>query len=319
MLRIDAAPRRRLEHLVRGHRQHAGGRRPAARHRRRRRAATSGATRPTVERTVAVLVRLPGGTGPAAGRLRPRPDRRRSTASPAAIADGLRAYAAEGIAHVQLVLDPITVDSIRRSRPSSASSIAADGGRCGVRATSVRVCGPRERVLASGPRCEIRIDSPRGRAGRRAPRHRLVALAHGACGGGPPSAGTARPPTPDARRPSPTRRPRHLRRARDRRRRLPGAQRRRTRRSSPSNAGAGGQGHGLVKRIDATYADWPLIDQPVPVGRGPGQGDRLEDRHEAGPGRGAGRVHGPQHPRRVGTDDRRAGPKKPERDRQRPR
>ena len=47
-----------------------------------RRAATSGATRPTIERTVAVLVRLPGGTGPAPGRRDARPRSRRSTGRP---------------------------------------------------------------------------------------------------------------------------------------------------------------------------------------------------------------------------------------------
>jgi len=66
----------------------------------------------TVSRTVAVLVRLPGGTGRTQG------DVAHATippleGSPSAMADVLRAFAAEGIDHVQLVLDPITVDSIR--------------------------------------------------------------------------------------------------------------------------------------------------------------------------------------------------------------
>ena len=64
-----------------------------------------------VERTVAALVRLPGGAGRIQG----------STAQAAipplesdavALADALRAFAREGIAHVQLVLDPITRGSI---------------------------------------------------------------------------------------------------------------------------------------------------------------------------------------------------------------
>ena len=69
-----------------------------------------------VERTVAALVRLPGGTGRLQG----------STAQaaippldgdPAALADALRAFAREGIAHVQLVLDPITIEAIRAVAP----------------------------------------------------------------------------------------------------------------------------------------------------------------------------------------------------------
>jgi len=64
-----------------------------------------------VERTVAVLVRLPGG----AGRLRGstgRPGPSPLDGDPAALADALRAFAHEGIDHVQLVLDPITRDAI---------------------------------------------------------------------------------------------------------------------------------------------------------------------------------------------------------------
>jgi alkanesulfonate monooxygenase SsuD/methylene tetrahydromethanopterin reductase-like flavin-dependent oxidoreductase (luciferase family) len=64
-----------------------------------------------IERTVAVLVRLPGGRGRVQG------DRAEDAVSPvegsaAEIAATLRAFAAEGIAHVQLVVDPITLDSL---------------------------------------------------------------------------------------------------------------------------------------------------------------------------------------------------------------
>jgi hypothetical protein len=63
-----------------------------------------------VERTVAVLVRLAGGSG------RAQSDTDAVAAplegSAEEIANGLRAYAAEGIAHVQLVVDPITTRSI---------------------------------------------------------------------------------------------------------------------------------------------------------------------------------------------------------------
>ncbi|HEY4633937.1 MAG TPA: LLM class flavin-dependent oxidoreductase [Candidatus Limnocylindrales bacterium] len=69
-----------------------------------------------VERTVAVLVQLPGGTGRQSGgysqaTIPPL------TGSPAAMAEVLRAYAHQGIGHVQLVIDPITVESIRAVAP----------------------------------------------------------------------------------------------------------------------------------------------------------------------------------------------------------
>jgi alkanesulfonate monooxygenase SsuD/methylene tetrahydromethanopterin reductase-like flavin-dependent oxidoreductase (luciferase family) len=60
-----------------------------------------------IERTVAVLVQLAGGRGRnTSGRVEPL----RGTAEE--IAEELRAYAREGIGHVQLVLDPITVAAI---------------------------------------------------------------------------------------------------------------------------------------------------------------------------------------------------------------
>jgi len=69
-----------------------------------------------VERTVAVLVELPGGAGRVQGsysKEAPEP----MTGSPDDMAEALRGYAAEGIRHVQLVLDPITVESIRALEP----------------------------------------------------------------------------------------------------------------------------------------------------------------------------------------------------------
>ena len=60
-----------------------------------------------VERTAAVLVRASGGRGRETGG-----DVVPLSGPPAAIADGLRAYAAEGVGHVQLVIDPITVAGI---------------------------------------------------------------------------------------------------------------------------------------------------------------------------------------------------------------
>jgi probable F420-dependent oxidoreductase len=69
-----------------------------------------------VERTVAVLVRMAGGTGrvmgdTVAGAMAAL------EGSPDAIAAGLRAYAALGVAEVQLVVDPITQASIEALGP----------------------------------------------------------------------------------------------------------------------------------------------------------------------------------------------------------
>jgi probable F420-dependent oxidoreductase len=70
-----------------------------------------------VERTVALLVRLPGGSGrlpedSAPDQIAPVPG------DPVELAESLRSFAREGIAHVQLVLDPITLDSIRAIAPA---------------------------------------------------------------------------------------------------------------------------------------------------------------------------------------------------------
>jgi len=65
----------------------------------------------TLERTAAVLVRFPGGKGRAGATDPP------VQGTPEQMADALRAFAAAGIAHVQLVLDPITVDSIEALGP----------------------------------------------------------------------------------------------------------------------------------------------------------------------------------------------------------
>ncbi len=64
-----------------------------------------------IERTVAVLVRLPGASG---GREYDAPPLE-GTAE--AIADGLRGYARQGIGHVQLVIDPINEASIEALAP----------------------------------------------------------------------------------------------------------------------------------------------------------------------------------------------------------
>jgi alkanesulfonate monooxygenase SsuD/methylene tetrahydromethanopterin reductase-like flavin-dependent oxidoreductase (luciferase family) len=68
-----------------------------------------------IERTVAVLIQLPGGTGRATAYEEDDP--RRSSYEPLRgdedeLAASLAAYARAGISHLQLVVDPITVDSI---------------------------------------------------------------------------------------------------------------------------------------------------------------------------------------------------------------
>jgi alkanesulfonate monooxygenase SsuD/methylene tetrahydromethanopterin reductase-like flavin-dependent oxidoreductase (luciferase family) len=69
-----------------------------------------------IERTVAVFVRLPGGAGRIDGSGKASAIEPLQGA-PEEIAEGLRAYAREGIAHVQLVLDPITIESVRALVP----------------------------------------------------------------------------------------------------------------------------------------------------------------------------------------------------------
>ena len=78
-----------------------------------------------IERTVAVQVRMPGGTGRTMGDSDAKQDVAPLQGSPDAIAEELRAYAREGIGHVQLVLDPITRESIERFAPVLA---LLDGG-----------------------------------------------------------------------------------------------------------------------------------------------------------------------------------------------
>jgi alkanesulfonate monooxygenase SsuD/methylene tetrahydromethanopterin reductase-like flavin-dependent oxidoreductase (luciferase family) len=69
-----------------------------------------------IERTVAVLVRFPGGTGRIQGgyaEAAPAP----LEGTPDALAEAMRGYADAGIGHVQLVIDPITRGSIEAFAP----------------------------------------------------------------------------------------------------------------------------------------------------------------------------------------------------------
>jgi probable F420-dependent oxidoreductase len=81
-------------------------------------AAAAGRDPASVERTVAVLVRLPGGTGRVMGDTDPRQAVAPLQGPPEVIAKALRAYAREGIGHVQLVLDPITEASVAALAPA---------------------------------------------------------------------------------------------------------------------------------------------------------------------------------------------------------
>jgi alkanesulfonate monooxygenase SsuD/methylene tetrahydromethanopterin reductase-like flavin-dependent oxidoreductase (luciferase family) len=70
-----------------------------------------------VERTVALFVGFPGAQGRSMGDLA-EADVEAISGEAAVLADRLRAFAEEGVAHVQLVLDPITGDTIRALRPT---------------------------------------------------------------------------------------------------------------------------------------------------------------------------------------------------------
>jgi alkanesulfonate monooxygenase SsuD/methylene tetrahydromethanopterin reductase-like flavin-dependent oxidoreductase (luciferase family) len=71
-----------------------------------------------VERTAAVLVRLSGGTGRLQGDPEARAAVRPLAGPPETLAEAFRAYAAVGIGHLQLVLDPITPASIEELAPA---------------------------------------------------------------------------------------------------------------------------------------------------------------------------------------------------------
>jgi len=70
-----------------------------------------------VERTVALLVAFPAAQGRTLGNVE-RPEVTPMPSDPATIAATLRAFAAEGVGHVQLVLDPITAETIAAIAPA---------------------------------------------------------------------------------------------------------------------------------------------------------------------------------------------------------
>jgi alkanesulfonate monooxygenase SsuD/methylene tetrahydromethanopterin reductase-like flavin-dependent oxidoreductase (luciferase family) len=72
-----------------------------------------------VERTVALVVSLPGALGRGSSVTEEQFDP--IPGDPATLAPTLRAFAEAGVGHVQLVLDPITVDSISALEPTLAA------------------------------------------------------------------------------------------------------------------------------------------------------------------------------------------------------
>lgn len=69
-----------------------------------------------IERSIAVLVRFPGGHGRPSGDPAPEPDP--ISGDPEVLVPTLRAFAAEGVGHVQLVLDPNTLESVVALEPT---------------------------------------------------------------------------------------------------------------------------------------------------------------------------------------------------------
>ena len=70
-----------------------------------------------IERTVAVQVRMPGGRGRIQGDMTARQAVTPLEGSAEVLAESLRAYAREGIGHVQLVVDPITEATVAALAP----------------------------------------------------------------------------------------------------------------------------------------------------------------------------------------------------------
>ncbi|HEX2142487.1 MAG TPA: LLM class flavin-dependent oxidoreductase [Candidatus Limnocylindria bacterium] len=71
----------------------------------------------TLERTVALFVAFPGSQGRAIGNLS-RPNADPISGEPQVLAPVLAAFAEEGVGHVQLVVDPITSETVAALRPT---------------------------------------------------------------------------------------------------------------------------------------------------------------------------------------------------------
>ena len=216
-----------------------------------------------VARTCALLVGFDGATGRVSG------DAGEAAmgaiqGSPEEMAETLRGFAREGISHVQLVMDPITVTSIRtfaRGPPGAGSSLkSATGG-----AARWCVCAPPVGHSSGVRACEPRASIPtamrdsnrsahRGR-GRLVASLAFVSLVVAGCGGAPvtatltpSSAPLAAPtPTPDPHRSDPVS-------ANDIFRALQAAKLD----VSAYTAGTGPKGE-PVTTINGAYDGWPII------------------------------------------------------------
>ena len=78
--------------------------------------AAAGRDPAAVERTAALFVAFPDAVGRSMGD-RTAPETRPLPSDPERLAAALREFAAEGVGHVQLVLDPISASSIARLEP----------------------------------------------------------------------------------------------------------------------------------------------------------------------------------------------------------
>ncbi|MGZ8562311.1 MAG: hypothetical protein ACXWWU_01695, partial [Candidatus Limnocylindria bacterium] len=72
-----------------------------------------------VERTLALFVAFPGAQGRSLGDPE-RPEVTPIPSDPGTLAAALRAFAGEGVGHVQLVLDPINAETIAALAPALA-------------------------------------------------------------------------------------------------------------------------------------------------------------------------------------------------------
>ena len=85
---------------------------------------------------------MPGGTGRIMGDTAPKQAVPPIEGPPEVIADALRAYAREGIGHVQLVVDPITEASVAALAPALEAldrvTVTRTGRRC--RAGPIGAC-----------------------------------------------------------------------------------------------------------------------------------------------------------------------------------